>query len=413
MKRTSALILGVVFVLSILAGATSTLAVQTSVVPVLTVDDNGQSLTVDSITVFNSDGTVAGKKTGVSSTSFVLEKGTYTIVAKKSGYKDADRDLTITDQSPSTLATSILTLQKSNEPTGGTGSGTGTGATSQDLTVDLEISEDKVAPGDVVTFDLDIENTAEYDAEEVEVTLTIKGIDEDGDDVEVEAETFDLNDEGSDDNVETISLALRVPFTAEEGEYDVIVDVEWKNEDTNEKFINQVVEENAIEVERQDHDVRVTEIILSETAVDAGNNVQVGITIFNVGLQDEDVKIRVKSTELGVDLTSGQFELDEDEETTQHMSFTVPKNTKNGEYVIQATVMFGDSESKTEFATLKVGGQGKDGVSVIPLTTTISNEFGSIGLVLGIIIALVVIALVSKEFIPASWGVRTEIIRRR
>src|SRR3989344_5934394 len=356
MKRTSALILGVVFVLSILAGATSTLAVQTSVVPVLTVDDNGQSLTVDSITVFNSDGTVAGKKTDVSSTSFVLEKGTYTIVAKKSGHKDADRDLTITDQSPSTLATSILTLQKSNEPTGGTGSGTGTGATSQDLTVDLEISEDKVSPGDVVTFDLDIENTAEYDA---------------------------------------------------------IVDVEWKNEDTNEKFINQVVEENAIEVERQDHDVRVTEIILSETAVDAGNNVQVGITIFNVGLQDEDVKIRVKSTELGVDLTSGQFELDEDEETTQHMSFTVPKNTKNGEYVIQATVMFGDSESKTEFATLKVGGQGKDGVSVIPLTTTISNEFGSIGLVLGIIIALVVIALVSKEFIPASWGVRTEIIRRR
>jgi len=105
--------------------------------------------------------------------------------------------------------------------------------------------------------------------------------------------------------------------------------------------------------------------------------------------------------------------LDEDEETTQHISFTVPKNTKNGEYVIQATVMFGDSESKTEFATLKVGGQGKDGVSVIPLTTTISNEFGSIGLVLGIIIALVVIALVSKEFIPASWGVRTEIIRRR
>src|SRR3989344_5072280 len=217
MKRTSALILGVVFVLSILAGATSTLAVQTSVVPVSTVDDNGQSLTVDSITAFNSDGTVAGKKTGVSSTSFVFEKGTYIIVAKKSGYKDADRDLTITDQSPSTLATSILTLQKSNEPTGGTGSGTGTGATSQDLTVDLEISEDKVSPGDVVTFDLDIENTAEYDAEEVE--------------------------------------------------YDVIVDVEWKNEDTNEKFINQVVEENAIEVERQDHDVRVTEIILSETAV--------------------------------------------------------------------------------------------------------------------------------------------------
>src|SRR3989344_496221 len=372
MKRTSALILGVVFVLSILAGATSTLAVQTSVVPVLTVDDNGQSLTVDSITVFNSDGTVAGKKTGVSSTSFVFEKGTYTIVAKKSGYKDADRDLTITDQSPSTLATSILTLQKSNEPTGGTGSGTGTGATSQDLTVDLEISEDKVSPGDVVTFDLDIENTAEYDAEEVEVTLTVKGIDENGEDVEVEAEPFDLNDEGSDDNVETISLALRVPFTAEEGEYAVVVDVEWKNEDTNEKFINQVVEENAIEVERQDHDVRVTE--------------------------------------LNIDMTSGQFELDEGEETTQYLTFTVPTNAKNGEYTVQATVTFGDSGSKTEFTTLKVGGDAKSGISILPLPTTKSGDFGSIGLIFGIIIALIVIAFLSKEFAPQPV---TQIIRRR
>ena len=413
MKRTSALILGVVFVLSILAGATSTLAVQTSVVPVLTVDDNGQSLTVDSITAFNSDGTVAGKKTVVSSTSFVLEAGIYKIVAKKSGYKDADRDLTITAQSPSTLATSILTLQKSNEPTGGTGSGTGTGTTSQDLTVDLEISEDKTAPGDVVTFDLDIENTAEYDAEEVEVTLTIKGIDEDGDDVEVEAEVFDLNDEGSDDNTETLSLTMRVPFKADEGEYDVTVDIEWKNEDTNERFVNQVVEEKAIEVERQDHDVRVTEIVLSETAVDAGKDVQVGITIFNVGLEDENVKIHVKSTELNIDVTSGQFELDEGEETTQYLSFAVPKNAKNGEYVVQATVMFGDSESKTEFATLKVGGQGKDGISVLPLVTTIGDDLGSFGLVLSIIIALIVIALVSKEFIPASWGARTEVIRRR
>ena len=410
MKRTSALILGVVFVLSILAGATSTLAVQTSVVPVLTVDDNGQSLNVDSITVFNSDGTVAGKKTGVSSTSFVLEKGTYTIVAKKSGYKDADRDLIITDQSPSTLATSILTLQKSNEPTGGTGSGTGTGATSQDLTVDLEISEDKVAPGDVVTFDLDIENTAEYDAEEVEVTLTIKGIDEDGDDVEVEAETFDLNDEGSDDNVETLSLALRVPFTAEEGEYAVVVDVEWKNEDTNEKFINQVVEENAIEVERQDHDVRVTELELSQASVDAGKDVQASVTVFNVGLNDENVNIQIKSAELNIDMTSGQFELDEGEETTQYLTFTVPTNAKNGEYTVQATVTFGDSGSKTEFTTLKVGGDAKSGISILPLPTTKSGDFGSIGLIFGIIIALIVIAFLSKEFAPQPV---TQIIRRR
>ena len=408
MKKTSALILGVVFVLSILAGATSTLAVQTSVVPVSTVDDNGQSLTVDSITAFNSDGTVAGKKTGVSSTSFVLEKGTYTIVAKKSGYKDADRDLIITDQSPSTLATSILTLQKSNEPTGGTGSGTGTGATSQDLTVDLEISEDKVAPGDVVTFDLDIENTAEYDAEEVEVTLTIKGIDEDGDDVEVEAETFDLNDEGSDDNVETISLALRIPFTAEEGEYDVIVDVEWKNEDTNEKFVNEIVNEKALEVEKEDADVRISELTLSQTSAKAEDEIQVDVTLFNVGKEDQDVKLTFKNKDLNVDSTSGEFQLDADDKETQHLSFTVPKNAKSGEYTIQATVTFGD-ESKTEFVMLTVDGEG--GVKVLPLSTAVTSDFGKIGVILGLIIALIVAAFVAKEFVPAP--IRTEVIRRR
>jgi hypothetical protein len=408
MKKTSALILGVVFVLSILAGATSTLAVQTSVVPVLTVDDSGQSLTVDSITVYHSDGTAAGKKTDVNSAAFVLEAGTYTMVAKKAGYKDADSDFTITAQSPSTLATTILTLQKSTEQTGETGSETGTGTTSEDLTVDVEIDNDKVGPGDVVTFDLEIENTAEYDAEDVQATVEIRGIDG-GDDIDASSDKFTLNDADSGKEIKTLSLTLKVPFEADENEYTVVTTIEWKNEDTNEKFVNEIVDEKALEVEKEDADVRISELTLSQTSAKAEDEIQVDVTLFNVGKEDQDVKLTVKNKDLNVDSTSGEFQLDADDKETQHLSFVVPKNAKSGEYTIQATVTFGD-ESKTEFVMLTVDGK-EGGIKVLPLSTTATSDFGKIGVILGLIIALIVAAFVAKEFVPAP--IRTEVIRRR
>ncbi|MBS3064882.1 MAG: hypothetical protein J4451_00005 [DPANN group archaeon] len=409
MKKTSALILGVVFVLSILAGATSTLAVQTSVVPVLTVDDSGQSLTVDSITAYHSDGTVAGKKTDVNSAAFVLEAGTYTMVAKKAGYKDANSDFTITAQSPQTLATTILTLQKDPNAgsNGSTGSVTGTGTTSEDLTVDVEIDNDKVGPGDVVTFDLEIENTAEYDAEDVQATVEIRGIDG-GDDIDASSDKFTLNDADSGKEIKTLSLTLKVPFEADENEYTVVTTIEWKNEDTNEKFVNEIVNEKALEVEKEDADVRISELTLSQTSAKAEDEIQVDVTLFNVGKEDQDVKLTVKNKDLNVDSTSGEFQLDADDKETQHLSFTVPKNAKSGEYTIQATVTFGD-ESKTEFVMLTVDGEG--GVKVLPLSTAVTSDFGKIGVILGLIIALIVAAFVAKEFVPAP--IRTEVIRRR
>ena len=94
--------------------------------------------------------------------------------------------------------------------------------------------------------------------------------------------------------------------------------------------------------------------------------------------EDKLIDIRVSSTELGLDLVSEKFSLeafdDNDNALTKVFTFTVPGDTDEREYILEATTNFDSGRKKdSEFAKLTVSKCG--GTTSVPGTTPSETEF--------------------------------------
>ena len=90
--------------------------------------------------------------------------------------------------------------------------------------------EDDVRPGSQLKFDIDVGNaftsSEEIDIEDITVTVTILEID-DGEDLDEESDEFDLepNEE------ERVTLLFDIPLEVEEGDYDILVEIEGEDKE--------------------------------------------------------------------------------------------------------------------------------------------------------------------------------------
>ncbi|MEK6807878.1 MAG: hypothetical protein AABX75_02510 [Nanoarchaeota archaeon] len=378
MKTTiSGIAIVLMLLLSTFSGAVA--LAPTYQVPVATYDTASARLNVDSITVKDASGSEVARVTStqvrnLNQYTFVLPAGEYKVIAEKATYRLADADIKVELANLPVISLKLAPLQATPPPANGGTDNTGnTGTTptaSNGINIkDLDFEED-AKPNADVEFTVELKNLwvgtdgKGIDAREVNVNLVIKGID-DGEDVEEDIEfgMIDYKD------TESQTVKLTVPVVAEEGRYDVVAKVTWENGET------QVFEapelKKVLNVERDDNAVAITDVVFESDTVRVGDNSQVAVTLANIGKHDEDVKIKLTSSALGLQETSPEFALRESKQTTQYLPFELTKDVKSGKYALTITAYFADGQTVSQTGTLEVEAKAKSPVAQAePVTVT-------------------------------------------
>ena len=221
-----------------------------------------------------------------------------------------------------------------------------------------EMIKEEAKPGDVVKFTIEATNNFTNDEnleiEDIVVTVTIEGIDDD-DDLEEEGDIKDLKDGKNND----VTIEFTIPLEVDEGDYDVLIVVEGDDEN-NTVSGHEVQYELELEVQKEDNEVRFTRNSLSPSEIKCGRTVQLSIAVINTGADNEDdVVLEIVNSELGISL-SETFDLsddpfDDDSKFRKTFTLAIPEEIGAGIYSIPSTVTFNDGrDTETETAELLV-----------------------------------------------------------
>jgi hypothetical protein len=288
--------------------------------------------------------------------------------------------------------------------------------------------DDEAKPGDTVEFRIELRNNftnaEDLEMEDISVEVTIEEID-DGDDLSEESKEFDLDPDDED----RITLRFEIPEDVDEDSYDVIIEAEGEDQNGTRHSATMRLD---LEVDKETHLIKITRATLLPSSVQCNRkNVQLGVSLANVGAEDEDgVRLRLSNSDLGLDVTETIPELSEDFEDDENKfsktyTFSVPATAEAGNYPVLVSAIYNKDRKRAEqTATLTVNecqleqpatpsnnGSGNDDVEIlvppsddsdtetiiIPEGTVVTSEF-SLGSPLAIFmmaaIGLIVIAAI-------------------
>ncbi len=217
------------------------------------------------------------------------------------------------------------------------------------VTIEDPDSGDDYQPGDEINLEVNVENDDNSDMRVI-VEATLINMD-DGrrldsrktDDQKIDEndnKDFDLKltiDEDKVDDGDTLMIFVKA---YEEGDEDT---------ECVEEFTD-------IEIEKEDDDVRITELNLLPKALMCGQTGEVVLDIKNFGADDQVVRAKIFNSELGIEKESDRFDLEEDEDDNEavvRFRIQVPENAKDGEYSLEARVLYSGSDESV-FETLTV-----------------------------------------------------------
>ena len=225
---------------------------------------------------------------------------------------------------------------------------------------DLDFGETitrEAKPDSTVKFTIEAKNNftdaEDLDVENIDVTVTIEGIDDD-DDLDEEGEIGDVR-AGRDDS---ISIEFKIPLEVDEGNYDVLIEVTGEDENGTDHTVEYELE---LEVKKEDHEVRFKAITLSPIELACQRSAQLSVGVINTGAEEEDgVVFDATNAELDVnfrevfDLSNDPF--DSDSKFSKTYTLRVPDDQPAGIYTILSQITFDDgSETVTNSNDLVVG----------------------------------------------------------
>jgi len=203
--------------------------------------------------------------------------------------------------------------------------------------------------------------------EKIEIEIVVDNNNEDDKDVIVEAILYNKDKDDGEEDVKSDEEEI-------EGKDDLSFDLEMNIPDDYDKSDDYILYVKAYEdgeeeiqcnydiidldLERESHDVVINEIEIMPKEINCGGSVQVNVKVENIGTKDEDdVYIRLENPELGIDLESSKFELDDydgkNEKITKRFSLVIPENIKAKDYSLEGTVEFDDG-SNSKLGILKI-----------------------------------------------------------
>ena len=153
--------------------------------------------------------------------------------------------------------------------------------------------------------------------------------------------TIEIPVEGLEDSSKRYRLYVKA---YEDGDQDLVCAdiVDFDKGDDNAYY-------QEIKLEKESSSVVVDDIDLT-TPVPCGEEVQVNYRVFNVGTKDEDrAQVYLTNTQLGLDLDSELFSLDEGDSERASFSFVVPRDAKEGSYNLRMYTAFRYSSSTDNF----------------------------------------------------------------
>jgi len=245
---------------------------------------------------------------------------------------------------------------------------------------DWEITDDDedFYPGSSIEIEIEVENDGDDDIDDVAVEAILYDS-TDGKRLDVvKSDEFDI-DENED---ETVELILEVPKDVDvENELIVFISsYEDGNDDENCDWKS----ESGLDFKRRKHDVTIEKVTISPSSVKAGKTVDVKVDVENVGDRNEDdVYVKVKNGELGIEKKSELFDIDsyekgDDDEYSVMLTITVPSDAVSGDYDLEIYVFDEDNdvfESGEKFLPLTV-----EGTSSSSTSTGSDDSTGSAGL---------------------------------
>jgi len=206
-------------------------------------------------------------------------------------------------------------------------------------------------PGDTLEFHLKLENLysddddtdGDVEIENVEIIITIDDID-DGDEIEEEADDFDIKPDDS----ESVTIEFTIPKKAESDSYTVYIDIEAEDENGNDISISK---EFSLVVEREKHKVIVDNTYMTQSILECNRQTDLVVDIINMGERyEDDVKVTVTNSPLGINLQRTEIELDEDpsddeNERTLNFVIDIDDDIAAGIYILDVKTFYDDTIS--------------------------------------------------------------------
>lgn len=210
-----------------------------------------------------------------------------------------------------------------------------------------------VMPGSKVEIKGDVKNlftdSEDITIEDITVTVTIEGIDDD-EDMEEEGDVGDIDA----DEKEGFKVTFQIPEDVEEEEYDLTIEVEGDDENGAKHFVKWT--ELKLKVEKENHDIRVWKSSVSPSKISCNRKINLDVKLKNQGSNDEDeIVLQILNDDLGIDVEDNTIpELDEgtgeDTEYSKTYTFTIDDKVKAGTYPITIKSFYDTdelSDSKT------------------------------------------------------------------
>jgi len=209
-------------------------------------------------------------------------------------------------------------------------------------------------PGATVEFQLELTNNHENDEDDweiqdIEVTVTIKDIDDEGDDDLEEEATFKDLEPGDDDKV---TLRFDIPWEVEDQDYDVEIHVEGEDEETGDTV--EVDWTLTLQVNKEKTKLKLTKANLDSDTLKCFRSTSLEVEALNIGEKDEDdSRLIVYSEELGISFTKN-FELtndvyDDDSKQSFNIPIDLTDSFKAGSYRIDIQLFSDVDEEEDDF----------------------------------------------------------------
>ena len=222
--------------------------------------------------------------------------------------------------------------------------------TLRNLSNSQTISEE-ARPDHVVEFRVEVRNnftrSQDFKIRDISVKTTIEGIDN-GEDLEIESNRFDL----SADTGKKSFFKLDIPLQVRQDTYNVVITAEGQDEDgTNERAEMKL----KLEVVKDNHLLKIVKASLIPIKVSCNRkNVQLGISILNIGnLDEDDVSIQIYNQDLALDIkdkigTIFSRPNEPESKFSKTYIFNVPKEIEAGNYPITLKVSYNNDRKSTE-----------------------------------------------------------------
>ncbi|TAL51925.1 MAG: hypothetical protein EPN86_05665 [Nanoarchaeota archaeon] len=240
---------------------------------------------------------------------------------------------------------------------------------SSDSVKDGETVDIKARPGSKITITITFENLFDKRTENIDindVTADVTALDiDDGSDFD---DSFDFDLNAGQKKEEKFSFT--VPLTVDEGNYDFTVDAEGVDDNGVTQRASATV---SYDVEKQNHDVRVTKFQIAPSVVDCSPRTIIMSTQFtNYGSNDEDqVSFGIRQPVLGIEINQLGISLSNDLGSTdskfqRDIRYTIPDSVRPGTYQVELSAFTDSNLAAFQTADVTVNSCGEQNNSVAP-----------------------------------------------